>query len=147
MIFASMSRYNQVTIALGIHLLPFRTEKLSLVTPMVLLTRESRQSPFYRERHFRNFFLECLSSFLYWLLALSSPPPLLQPISDESDKTDRSDRSDRSEKSDRWATADQCYEEGQSIPQLYLGLSRDQGRWGSLVSLFLLIAYLLRLWR
>ena len=32
----------QVTIAQGLHLFPFRTEKLNLVTPMVLRKRESR---------------------------------------------------------------------------------------------------------
>ena len=32
----------QVTIAQGLHLFPFRTEKLNLVAPMVLRKRESR---------------------------------------------------------------------------------------------------------
>ena len=32
----------QVTIAQGLHLFPFRTEKLNLATPMVLRKRESR---------------------------------------------------------------------------------------------------------
>ena len=39
----------KATIAQGLHLLPFRTEKLNLVTPMVLPTRESRKLPPYRE--------------------------------------------------------------------------------------------------
>ena len=39
-----MNRLNdlQVAIAQGFHLFPFRTEKLSLVTPMVLRLWESR---------------------------------------------------------------------------------------------------------
>ena len=35
----------QVTIAAGLHLFPFRTEKLSLPAPMVLQLWESRSSP------------------------------------------------------------------------------------------------------
>ena len=38
---------NKAVIAQGLHLLPFRTEKLNLVTPMVLPTRESRKRPPY----------------------------------------------------------------------------------------------------
>ena len=39
----------KAVIAQGLHLLPFRTEKLNLVTPMVLPKRESRKRPPYRE--------------------------------------------------------------------------------------------------
>ena len=38
--------YDKAVIAQGLHLLPFRTEKLNLVTSMVLLTRESRKLSF-----------------------------------------------------------------------------------------------------
>ena len=38
----------KAVIAQGLHLLPFRTEKLNLATPMVLPTRESRKRPPYR---------------------------------------------------------------------------------------------------
>ena len=41
--------YDKAVIAQGLHLLPFRTEKLNLVTSMVLLTRESRKPPPYRD--------------------------------------------------------------------------------------------------
>ena len=37
----------KAVIAQGLHLLPFRTEKLNLATPMVLPTRESRKRPPY----------------------------------------------------------------------------------------------------
>ena len=39
----------KAVIAQGLHLLPFRTEKLNLATPMVLPTRESRKRPPYKE--------------------------------------------------------------------------------------------------
>ena len=39
--------YEKAVIAQGLHLLPFRTEKLNLVTSMVLPTRESRKPPPY----------------------------------------------------------------------------------------------------
>ena len=42
--------YDKAVIAQGLHLLPFRTEKLNLVTSMVLLTRESRKPPPYKTR-------------------------------------------------------------------------------------------------
>ena len=38
----------KAVIAQGLHLLPFRTEKLNLATPMVLPTRERRKRPPYR---------------------------------------------------------------------------------------------------
>ena len=38
---------HKAVIAQGLHLLPFRTEKLNLVTPMVLPKRESRKRPPY----------------------------------------------------------------------------------------------------
>ena len=38
----------KAVIAQGLHLLPFRTEKLNLATPMVLPTRESRKRPPYK---------------------------------------------------------------------------------------------------
>ena len=37
-----MSKEIQVVIASGLHLYPYRTEKLNLITPMVLRKRESR---------------------------------------------------------------------------------------------------------
>ena len=40
--------HDKAVIAQGLHLLPFRTEKLNLVTSMVLPTRESRKPPPYR---------------------------------------------------------------------------------------------------
>ena len=40
-----LQRNRKAVIAQGLHLLPFRTEKLNLVTPMVLPTRESRKRP------------------------------------------------------------------------------------------------------
>ena len=39
----------KAVIAQGLHLLPFRTEKLNLATPMVLPTRESRKRPPFKE--------------------------------------------------------------------------------------------------
>ena len=39
--------HDKAVIAQGLHLLPFRTEKLNLVTSMVLLKRESRKPPFF----------------------------------------------------------------------------------------------------
>ena len=59
----------QVTIARRFHLFPFRTEKLSFVTPMVLLisgrvgSRRFSQSPQYRQM-LGTFF--CCSATLYW---------------------------------------------------------------------------------
>ena len=45
----------KAVIAQGLHLLPFRTEKLNLATPMVLPTRESRKRPPYRRSsHFED---------------------------------------------------------------------------------------------
>ena len=41
--------YDKAVIAQGLHLLPFRTEKLNLVTSMVLPTRESRKPPPYKD--------------------------------------------------------------------------------------------------
>ena len=42
----------KAVIAQGLHLLPFRTEKLNLATPMVLPTRESRKRPPYKRVKF-----------------------------------------------------------------------------------------------
>ena len=44
-----MSALFLVVIASGFHLFPFRTEKLSPSTPMVLRKRESRSPPFFSE--------------------------------------------------------------------------------------------------
>ena len=50
--------YSKAVIAQGLHLLPFRTEKLNLATPMVLPTRESRKRPPFRaSRDFSGLFL------------------------------------------------------------------------------------------
>ena len=49
----------KAVIAQGLHLLPFRTEKLNLATPMVLPTRESRKRPPYR----RGYNKRCVLSF------------------------------------------------------------------------------------
>ena len=43
----------KAVIAQGLHLLPFRTEKLNLATPMVLPTRESRKRPPYERIQLR----------------------------------------------------------------------------------------------
>ena len=41
--------YDKAVIAQGLHLSPFRTEKLNRVTSMVLVVRESRKPPPYRD--------------------------------------------------------------------------------------------------
>ena len=55
----------QVVIAVGFHLFPFRTEKLSPTAPMVLRKRESRSPPSYFKR--KPFQQDCWEGFSFLL--------------------------------------------------------------------------------
>ena len=60
--FLQKKQYRKAVIAQGLHLLPFRTEKLNLVTPMVLRKRESRKLPPYTRTR------EAISRVLFYLM-------------------------------------------------------------------------------